>query len=42
VDALPFEWGTPVDPQKVKEQLRKRHYKIVAVEVSACTTATIL
>jgi alanine-glyoxylate transaminase/serine-glyoxylate transaminase/serine-pyruvate transaminase len=31
VDALPFEWGTPVDPQKVKEQLRKRHYKIVAV-----------
>jgi len=30
-DQLTFEWGTPVIPELVKEQLSKRDYKIVAV-----------
>jgi len=31
VDVLEFEWGTPVAPEKVKEQLGKGSYAIVAV-----------
>ncbi len=31
VDALEFEWGTPVIPEKVAEQLKKGPYSIVAV-----------
>ena len=31
VDSLEFEWGTPVLPDKVAEQLRSKDYKIVAV-----------
>jgi len=31
VDTLEFEWGTPVLPSKVKEQLAKKDYSIVAV-----------
>lgn len=31
VDSLEFEWGTPVLPEKVAEQLKKGPYSIVAV-----------
>lgn len=31
VDALEFEWGTPVVPDDVKAQLGKKQYKLVAV-----------
>lgn len=31
VDVLEFEWGTPVIPEKVREQLSQRDYKIVAL-----------
>lgn len=31
VDTLDFEWGTPVIPEQVKEQLEKKDYSIVAV-----------
>jgi alanine-glyoxylate transaminase/serine-glyoxylate transaminase/serine-pyruvate transaminase len=31
VDTLEFEWGTPVLPERVKEQLDKKDYCIVAV-----------
>jgi len=31
VDALEFEWGTPVIPDDVKAQLAKKKYKLVAV-----------
>ncbi len=31
VDTLEFEWGTPVIPEKVEEQLKAKEYKIVAV-----------
>lgn len=31
VDALEFEWGTPVVPAVVEEQLRKGPYDLVAV-----------
>lgn len=31
VDALEFEWGTPVLPEQVAEQLKKKRYTIVAV-----------
>lgn len=31
VDALEFEWGTPVVPDKVKERLNEKDYKIVAL-----------
>lgn len=31
VDALTFEWGTPVDPHQVKDKLAEKSYKIVAV-----------
>lgn len=31
VDSLQFEWGTPVDPQKVKDQLKSKRYRIVAM-----------
>ena len=31
VDALEFEWGTPVIPETVAEQLKKGPYKLVAV-----------
>lgn len=31
VDALEFEWGTPVRPEKVEEQLARGPYAIVAV-----------
>ncbi|MGD9347187.1 MAG: alanine--glyoxylate aminotransferase family protein [Candidatus Aminicenantes bacterium] len=31
VDALEFEWGTPVIPEKVNEQLSKKDYRIVAL-----------
>jgi alanine-glyoxylate transaminase/serine-glyoxylate transaminase/serine-pyruvate transaminase len=31
VDALEFEWGTPVVPEKVSEQLGQKDYKIVAL-----------
>ena len=31
VDTLEFEWGTPVVPEVVKEQLRKKEYMLVAV-----------
>ena len=31
VDTLEFEWGTPVDPEQVRERLSKKDYHIVAV-----------
>jgi alanine-glyoxylate transaminase/serine-glyoxylate transaminase/serine-pyruvate transaminase len=31
VDALEFEWGTPVLLERVEEKLKTRHYKMVAV-----------
>jgi alanine-glyoxylate transaminase / serine-glyoxylate transaminase / serine-pyruvate transaminase len=31
VDTLQFEWGTPVDPQRVKEKLASKRYRIVAM-----------
>ena len=31
VDTLEFEWGTPVDPEQVRNQLQKKDYRIVAV-----------
>ncbi len=31
LDTLEFEWGTPVLPDAVKEQLNKKDYKLVAV-----------
>ena len=31
VDAVDAKWGTPIDPQQVKEQLAKKAYKIVAI-----------
>lgn len=31
VDTLEFEWGTPVDPQAVKQKINEKPYKIVAV-----------
>lgn len=31
VDVLEFEWGTPVVPEKVREQLSAKDYKIVAL-----------
>jgi len=31
VDVLEFEWGTPVDPQSVADQLTKKPYSLVAV-----------
>jgi alanine-glyoxylate transaminase/serine-glyoxylate transaminase/serine-pyruvate transaminase len=31
VDTLEFEWGTPVDPQQVRERLQKKDYRIIAV-----------
>jgi alanine-glyoxylate transaminase / serine-glyoxylate transaminase / serine-pyruvate transaminase len=31
VDSLEFEWGTPVVPDQVKDQLSKKKYKLVAV-----------
>lgn len=31
VDTIEFEWGTPVDLNKVSEHLTDKHYKIVAV-----------
>ncbi len=31
VDNIDFEWGTPVNPGKVKEKLERNSYKIVAV-----------
>lgn len=31
VDVLEFEWGTPVIPETVQEQLGKKDYKLVAV-----------
>ena len=31
VDVLEFEWGAPVDPQAVAEQLKKKMYSLVAV-----------
>lgn len=31
VDAVDAAWGTPIDPDKVKEQLAKKSYKIVAI-----------
>jgi len=31
VDTLEFEWGTPVEPDRVAEQITRESYKIVAV-----------
>jgi alanine-glyoxylate transaminase / serine-glyoxylate transaminase / serine-pyruvate transaminase len=31
VDSVQFEWGTPVDPQKVKAALAAKRYRIVAM-----------
>ena len=31
VDSLEFEWGTPVIPEKVKDKLKSKNFKIVAV-----------
>lgn len=31
VDSLSFTWGEPVDPQRVKEALEKKSYRIVAM-----------
>jgi len=31
VDVLEFEWGTPVDPEAVRERLSEKAYRIVAV-----------
>ena len=31
VDAIEFEWGTPVIPEKVKEKLYSKSYKVVAM-----------
>jgi len=31
VETLEFEWGKPVDPERVKQQLSRNSYKIVAV-----------
>lgn len=31
VDALEFAWGTPVIPEKVKEKIAEKSYKIVAI-----------
>nr|WP_319474185.1 alanine--glyoxylate aminotransferase family protein [uncultured Sphaerochaeta sp.] len=31
VDAIDAPWGTPIDPDKVREQLSKKAYKIVAI-----------
>jgi alanine-glyoxylate transaminase / serine-glyoxylate transaminase / serine-pyruvate transaminase len=31
VEALEFEWGTPVLPERVEERLKNRHFKVLAV-----------
>lgn len=31
VDTLEFEWGTPINPDQVEDQLKRESYKIVAV-----------
>ena len=31
VDTLKFDWGTPVDPGQVRDQLHRKDYRIVAV-----------
>ena len=31
VDTMEFEWGAPVDPGRVRDQIQKREYDIVAV-----------
>lgn len=41
VDALEFEWGKPVEPEKVKEQLAKGPYSLVAI-VHAETSTGVL
>lgn len=41
VDVLEFEWGTPVVPEKVKEQLAKGPYHIVAVVHAETSTGVV-
>jgi alanine-glyoxylate transaminase/serine-glyoxylate transaminase/serine-pyruvate transaminase len=41
VDVLEFEWGTPVDVEKVETQLASRSYKIVAVVHAETSTGVM-
>ncbi len=41
VDVIEFEWGTPVDVEKVKVQLASRSYKIVAVVHAETSTGAM-
>jgi alanine-glyoxylate transaminase/serine-glyoxylate transaminase/serine-pyruvate transaminase len=41
VDFLEFEWGTPVVPDKVAEQLRKQAYSLVAMVHAETSTGVV-
>jgi alanine-glyoxylate transaminase / serine-glyoxylate transaminase / serine-pyruvate transaminase len=41
VDTLEFEWGTPVDPQAVRKQVKEKNYRIVAVVHAETSTGVV-
>jgi len=41
VDSLEFEWGTPVDPDRVAKKLSQKDYKIVAVVHAETSTGVM-